>query len=211
MSRHRTVAEPAAADGAEGNSRLTSVNGMVLLVLLAVEGFTVLSVRQMITLHVYLGVLLVGPVLLKCASTIYRFARYYTGHGEYVRRGAPPALLRVLGPVVIATSLAVLGTGIALIYTGPDRTGPWLTLHKASFILWFGAMAVHVLGHLTEAGRTAVRELRRGAGADARRRRLRTIAVVLALLAGVGLATGLMPTAHSWTGARHTDGAFQDH
>jgi hypothetical protein len=211
MSHREVAAPPSTGGGVEGNSRLTSVNGMVLLVLLAVEGFTILSVRQMITLHVYLGVLLVGPVLLKCASTIYRFARYYTGAAEYVRRGAPSTALRLLGPVVIVTSLAVLGTGIALIYTGPDRTGPWLTLHKASFILWFGAMAIHVLGHIVEAGRTTVREMRRSAGRDARRRRLRTIALVLGLLAGVGLATGLMPTAHSWTSGQHTESTFRDH
>ncbi|TAM85337.1 MAG: hypothetical protein EPN43_11715, partial [Jatrophihabitans sp.] len=65
--------------GVEGNSRLTAVNGMVLLVLLAVEGVTILDVRGMITLHMYLGVLLVGPVVLKCASTGYRILRYYTG------------------------------------------------------------------------------------------------------------------------------------
>lgn len=197
-------------DGVEGNSRLTSVNGLVLLVLLAVEGFTVLSVRQMITLHIYLGVLLVGPVVLKCASTIYRFARYYAGTGDYVRRGAPPVALRVLGPVVIVTSLAVLGSGIALIYTGPGDTGPWLFLHKASFILWFAAMTIHVLAHIVEAGRTTMHELRAASGPQVRQRRLRTVALVTALIAGVGLATSLMPTAHSWTGA-HTQPKIRHH
>ena len=75
--------------GVEGNSRLTSTNGMLLLALLAVEGFTVLSVRQMITLHVFLGTLLIGPVLLKIGSTAYRFARYYTGAPAYVDKGPP--------------------------------------------------------------------------------------------------------------------------
>ena len=51
--------------GVEGNSRLTSATGIVLLALLAVEGVTILSVRQMITLHIFVGVLLLGPVLLQ--------------------------------------------------------------------------------------------------------------------------------------------------
>lgn len=202
--------ETEATVGVEGNSRLTSINGMVLLVLLAVEGFTVLSVRQMITLHVYLGLLLVGPVLLKCASTMYRFARYYRGAEPYVRKGPPHLVLRVLGPVVIVTSLAVLGTGIGLIFTGPDHRGPWLGLHKASFIVWFAAMVIHVLGHIVEASRTTWRELRDPAATQlTRRRRLRTLAVALSLVAGVGLASGLWPSAHAWT-SNHIGRQFGD-
>jgi hypothetical protein len=31
-------------------------------------------------------------------------------------------------------------------------------LHKASFVLWFGAMAVHVLGHLLDTARLAPKD-----------------------------------------------------
>lgn len=197
----RLTAEVATdAAGAEGNSRLTAVNGMILLALLAVEGVTVLSVQGMITLHIYLGLLLVGPVLLKCASTIYRFTRYYTGARPYVQKGPPHPVLRVLGPLVIASSLAVLGTGIGLIYTGPAHREPLLTLHQASFIIWFAAMSIHVLGHLLDAGNTTWRELRDPrVSPAARRRRWRTLAVAISLIAGVGLATALMPSASAWT------------
>src|SRR5580704_12341423 len=75
-----------ATGGAEGNERLTGLTGMVLLVLFAAEGFTVLAVRQMLTLHFFLGMLVIGPVLLKLCSTIYRFTRYYTGDAEYQRK-----------------------------------------------------------------------------------------------------------------------------
>lgn len=193
--------------GVEGNSRLTAINGMVLLILLAVEGVTILGVRQMITLHIYLGVLLVGPVLLKCASTIYRFARYYVGAEPYVRKGPPHPILRVLGPVVIASSLAVLATGVGLIYTGPQHREPLLTLHRASFIVWFGAMVIHVLGHILGASTTTWRELHDSSvSAVTRRRRWRTVAVALSLVAGLGLATGLMPSAHSWTSGQYGQG-----
>ena len=111
-----TRAQVETADaGVEGNSRLTSATGVVLLVLLAVEGVTVLRVRQLITLHVFLGVVLIGPVLLKSGSTVYRFARYYRGTAPYRGKGPPPLLLRVLGPVVIVTSLLLLGSGVALL------------------------------------------------------------------------------------------------
>jgi hypothetical protein len=188
----------------EGNSRLTAVNGMVLLILLAVEGLTILSVRQLMPVHVYLGILLLGPVALKCASTIYRFGRYYTGAPSYVARGAPHVVLRVLGPIVILSSLAVIGTGIGLIYAGPEHSEPLLTLHKGSFIVWFAAMTLHVLGHLLDASRITWRELRDPrAPASTRRRRWRSVAVVVSLVAGVGLATALYPSAHVWTSGHY--------
>ena len=136
-----------ATGGAEGNERLTALTGMVLLVLFAAEGFTILAVRQMLTIHFFLGMLLIGPVLLKLCSTIYRFTRYYAGDAEYRRKGPPALPLRVLGPFVILTSLAVIGTGIMLGLTGP---GPsiWVLAHKAAFVLWFGAMASHVLAYV---------------------------------------------------------------
>jgi len=202
-------AEASAGSGVEANSRLTAVNGMVLLVLLAVEGLTILSVRQLITVHIYLGILLFGPVALKCASTIYRFGRYYTGAPSYVARGVPNVALRVLGPIVILSSLAVIGTGIGLVYTGPDHSDPLLMLHKASFVVWFAAMTLHVLGHVLEASRTTWSELRDPhASASVRRRRWRSLAIVMSLLAGVGLASALYPSAHAWTNghyAKHGD------
>jgi hypothetical protein len=190
--------------GVEGNTRLTSVTGMVLLVLLAVEGVTVISVGPLISLHVFLGVLLVGPVLLKCASTVYRFGRYYRGARPYVEKGPPHMALRLLGPVVIVSSLAVLGTGIALIFTGPDHRQPLLTLHKASFVIWFGAMTIHVLGHVLEAGQSMWREVR-DRRPPVRRRGWRTAAVAASLAVGVALALALYPSAHPWT-SRHGDG-----
>lgn len=38
---------------------------------------------------------------------------------------------------------------------GPSLRQELLTLHKASFVLWFIAMTVHVLGHLTDTARLA--------------------------------------------------------
>ena len=46
-----------------------------------------------------------------------------------------------------------------LAVTGP-RQGPWLLLHKASFILWFCAMAIHVLAYLPRLPRLLAAEAR---------------------------------------------------
>ena len=91
--------------------------------------------------------LLIGPVLLKAAAVCYRFVRYYTGAAGYRRKGPPAPLLRVLGPVVLGTSLGVLGTGVMLA-VDESAEGPWLFLHKAFFVLWFGVMTIHVLAYV---------------------------------------------------------------
>ena len=187
--------------GVEGNSRLTSVVGVVLLGMLAVEGYTILDVHGMITLHIFLGIMLVGPVLLKTATTMYRFARYYQGKPAYVRKGPPHIVLRVLGPVVILSSFAVLGTGIGLLAVHSHDGGLLLTAHQASFIVWVSAMTIHVLGHIKDAALISFRELRR----RSRYRPRRFLAVVVAVVVGVGGATLLLPHASQWThrGAGH--------
>jgi hypothetical protein len=139
--------EPDATGGVAGNERLTALTGVVLLIGFAVEGMTLLALHGLLTLHFFLGMLLIGPVLLKIGSTGYRFVRYYAGAAPYVQKGPPVPLMRLLGPFVIVTSLAVLGSGVLLGIAGPGR-GPWLFLHKASFVLWFGCMSLHVLWYV---------------------------------------------------------------
>jgi hypothetical protein len=181
--------------GVEGNSRLTSTTGLLLLLMLAVEGVTVLRVRQLITLHLYLGLMLLGPVALKTVATVYRFARYYSGSAPYVRKGPPHVVLRVLGPIVIVTSLTLLGSGVVLILQSGDRGGLWLTVHKVSFFAWFAAMTIHVLGHLRESLHLSYEELR----AASRGRVTRLAIVTLSLALGVALAAALYPSATAWT------------
>jgi hypothetical protein len=140
--------EPERHGGAEGNERLTALTGAVLLILLAAEGFTILRLGRLLTLHFFLGMLLLGPVALKAGSVMYRFFRYYTGSTPYVRKGPPAPLLRLLGPFVLLLTAAVFGSGVMLAIVGPAGRHPWLTIHKAAFILWFGAMAIHVLAYV---------------------------------------------------------------
>jgi hypothetical protein len=144
------------AGGAEGNERLTAMTGAVLLVLFAAEGITIAAVHKLLTLHFFIGMLVAGPVLLKIGSTGYRFARYYTGALPYVRKGPPAPLLRLLGPVVVLTSCGVIGSGVALAFAGPGN-GPWLVAHKVLFVLWFGAMTIHVLAYAPRLARLAWR------------------------------------------------------
>jgi hypothetical protein len=127
------------------------MTGAVLLILLAVEGYTILRIGRLLTLHVFLGMLLLGPVTLKAGSVLYRFARYYTGSEPYRRKGPPAPLLRFIGPINMLLTACVFGTGIMLAVTGPsDYGGPtgWLQLHRLTFIAWLFFMAIHVLAYV---------------------------------------------------------------
>jgi hypothetical protein len=189
--------------GAAGNERLTALSGMVLLALFAAEGVTILSVRRLLTLHFFLGMLLIGPVVLKACSTIYRFLRYYGRAAEYRRKGPPALLLRLLGPVVLLTSVSVIGTGVMLAVTGPGAR-MWLLLHKASFVLWFGAMTVHVLAHVWRLPRLARGDLASKAGRRATEvlagRAARWLLLTASVLAGLLLAVLTIHRAGAWTG-----------
>jgi len=146
------------ADSVEANARLTGSTAALLLVLLAAEGATIPLIHRLLTPHVVIGMVLVPPVLVKIASTGHRFARYYSGDPAYQQKGPPPALLRLLGPFVVVLTLVVFASGIALLFVGRQWRSDLRLVHKASFVLWFGSMTIHVLGHLGETARLAPRD-----------------------------------------------------
>ena len=188
------------ADSAGGNSRLTAATGLVMVVLLAVEAVTLLAIRQMLTVHVIVGALLIGPVVLKSGSTIYRFTRYYTGAPVYRKKGPPALPLRLIGPLLILAALAVLATGVALVVVGPSGSGLLLTAHQAGFWIFIGLLAIHLLGRLWEAAVLSWQEVRESlSGPEARQRRWRYGAIAMALVVGVGVATLVVPSTSPWT------------
>src|SRR5438552_2113939 len=100
--------------GPDGNERLTAAVAVVLVVLLAVEGATSLRIGQLLRVHMFVGTLLVPVVVLKLASTGWRFLRYYAGSAAYVLKGPPHPLLRLLAPLLVAMTTVPVGPGIAL-------------------------------------------------------------------------------------------------
>jgi hypothetical protein len=182
-------------DGPARNSRLTALTGAVLLVLLAIEGVTLLSLRAMTSWHIFVGVLVVPVVALKLGSTVYRFYRYYARRPEYVVVGPPPLLLRLLGPVVVLATGVLLVTGIALIATGPGG-GLVLGLHKASFVVWVGALGAHVLGHAARIPRAVRGDLTARDGVGGSRRRL--LLVAAAVVIGAVAAVVVLPHGTAW-------------
>ena len=186
-------------DGVAGNARLTGAVAAVLLVLLAAEGATIPFVGQLLGPHIFIGMLLIPPVLLKLGSTGYRFARYYTGSARYVEKGPPLLVLRVLAPGVVLTTLALFGTGVALLIDGPP-SNTLIFAHKLSFIAWVALMTLHVLGHLLEVPSLASADWRRAGPPEARLAGagLRTLGLAAAILAGVAVAVLTFSVAQPW-------------
>jgi len=173
--------------GSEANEQLTALVATLLVVLLAIEGATLLRITSLLTVHAFVGMLLIPVVVLKLASTGWRMLRYYLRAEEYVRRGPPHVVLRMLvAPVVVASTVVVFATGVALLAL--DRTqGTIVGLHKASFVVWVVAVGLHVL--------TRAPTLLRALGRRVPGLALRASLVGSVLAAGLVLATLTLPAA----------------
>jgi len=188
--------------GPAGNARLAAWTGMVLLVLLAVEGVTLIDVRGFITWHIVVGSLLVPPALLKVAVTGWRMLSYYAGNRAYRVAGPPPLLMRLLAPLVVVSTLALLGTGIAVGVVGPQSGGAslWgtaaslLFFHQASFAVWVVATSLHVLGRLVPAARIITGRAASVVEGSA----LRGLALLGVLAAAVWVVTIVLANSAGW-------------
>jgi hypothetical protein len=184
--------------GTEGNEQLTSLTAVALLLLLITEGVTILFLGPLLAVHLFVGLVLIPPVAVKLASTGYRFARYYTGNAAYHAKGPPAIVLRAVAPVLVLSTIVVLASGVVLLLAGPSERGTVLPIHKVSFIVWGAFFAVHVLGHLPRLPRV----LRSDYGFQAHGtpgRAGRQLAILVAVLAGVGLAMLLLGEFPQWT------------
>jgi len=185
-------------DGVEANARLTATTSAVLFALLAAEGVTILRIRGLLSVHVAIGMLLIPPVLLKLGSTSYRFVRYYLGAPAFRDDGPPPPVLRVIGPFAVVLTVVVLFSGVALLLAQPDLRPSLLTLHKASFLLWFVVIGIHVLGHLGDTARLAALDWMRSTRRRVAGATLRQWAVVSSLAAGALLGWLLVSHVGQW-------------
>jgi hypothetical protein len=181
---------------------LTASIGLVLLALLAVETLTTLALRSYLAVHLFLGLLLVPPVALKLASTGWRFLRYYARNKPYRLEGPPRLLLRVLAPLLVASTVSLFGSGVALIISGHGG-GLLLTVHRLSFIAWGALMVIHVLAYFTRVLRVGSADWRRNAEQVVAGARSRRAVLSGALLAGIIVALATYPAQQAWLSHRH--------
>jgi hypothetical protein len=167
-----------------------------------VEAATTLELRSYLPEHIFLGLLLLPPVGLKLASTGWRFIRYYTHNESYRLEGPPRPLLRLLAPLLVASTLTLFGTGVALLIVGHGG-GVLLTLHEVSFGTWGVVIIVHVLAYLARTLRVGPADWLPNAERVVAGVRSRRAAVAGSLLAGALLALATYPAQQNWLDHRH--------
>lgn len=154
--RGRIPADPVVAR----NERLTALTGLALYLLLVAVVVTIAGISGLLGAHYLVGFLLIPPVLLKLGSTGYRFWRYYAGGGPFRLAGAPPVLLRfVVAPVLVASTVVVLATGVELWLFGLRFGSIWMPIHTVSAVVMLFAVTAHLLAHLRRSGDAFTEEL----------------------------------------------------
>ena len=197
-----TTREPGQRANPAGNERLTAMTGVVLLVLFAAECLTLLNLGKLLTLHFFLGMLLLGPVALKAGSTLWRFTRYYTRSEPYVRRGPPHLPQRILGPFVILTTVAVLGTGVVLAFQGQGPGSEhWHQLHREAFLVWVVVIVLHLASYVPKLPGLLARRPAERAQAMLAASRTRWLLLAGSLAAGLVLALVSYHLAANWGGS----------
>jgi hypothetical protein len=185
--------------GVEGNEILTSAAAVVLVGLLLAEGITIVRMRGLLSAHMFVGLVLIPPVALKLASTGYRMVSYYVRSRSYRLKGPPLLPLRLMAPVLVVSTIAVLASGVLLLAAG-HKSGAVLTIHKLSFFAFGVVLAVHFLVYAPRVARSLLSDW-----SSARRRAvpgagLRAVLVAAALGGGAALALALLPTIHAYGG-----------
>lgn len=139
------------------NERLTAIAGAILFVLIIVELIITANLRNLISFHIFVGLLLTGPLVVKMLSTGYRFVRYYTRSSEYVKSGPPKPLLRILAPFLVLTTILVFVSGCLLIKHW--NSSLIFKVHAASVAVWLPLLAIHVYAYLKKVPGLVARDL----------------------------------------------------
>jgi hypothetical protein len=187
-----------------GNERLTAAVGLLLLVPILVEVATVLlGVHTFMSVHVFVGLALIPPVLLKLGSTTWRFVRYYTRSRPYVALGPPQIAMRVLAPLFVAATVVLFGSGVAMGLVHGQALAAARRLHGPASAIWLLLLGLHVLVYFTR----AVRRTAEDAAPERRRRArgaaVRGLALAAAIVSGVVIAAATVPAQHHWVDIRH--------
>ncbi len=174
--------------GPDANARVTASIGLILLALGALELLTLLlGLQRFLSWHVFIGIVLIPPIGLKLAATGWRFLRYYTRDAEYVRRGPPMILMRLLAPILVAATLLLFGRGLAMGFTHGTALALARRVHGPAAFIWTVSIGIHVLAYLRRAFEHVARRVSSA------------LYPAAALAAGTLVALAALPAMHDWT------------
>jgi len=183
-----------------GNERLIALAGFVLLVLIITEIVITTNLHAFMPVHIFIGIFLTFPLLIKMGSTGYRFVSYYTGSPAFVKKGPPRLVMRLLAPLLLIATISLVVSGITLALLGPTNAlSVWvLRLHALSVICWLPLLALHVGSYIWRVPRLILADWRKRYSHLASGRGWRYGITLIALLAGVSAAVLLLPHMNPW-------------
>ncbi len=183
-----------------GNERMIALAGTVLLVLIIAEIVIAANMHALMPVHIFVGVLLTFPLLVKIGSIGYRFLNYYTGSSAFVQKGPPRLEMRLLAPLLLIASLSLVVSGITLALLSPTNAlSVWvLRLHALSVICWLPLLALHVGVHIWQVPRLLIADWQKRSTHIVPGRGWRYGINIIALLAGASAAALFLPHAASW-------------
>jgi type IV secretory pathway VirB2 component (pilin) len=171
---------------------------LVLIPVLVELASIVLGVHTYMSLHVFVGVALIPAVLLKLASTGWRFARYYTRSGAYVAHGPPQIAMRMLAPLFVAATVVLFGSGVAMGLLHGHGLQVARRLHGPASVIWLGFLGLHVLVYARRALRSTVQDALPARRKPLRGTTARAVAVVIVVVCGLALGGATVPAQHRW-------------
>jgi hypothetical protein len=185
-----------------GNARLTTVVGVLVLVPVLVELLTIpLGIHSHMSLHVFVGLALIPPVLLKLASTGWRFTRYYTRQRDYLEHGAPQLAMRLLAPLFVVATIVLFSSGVAMGVLHGHALVIARRLHGPASVVWIVLFGIHALVYLKRALIDSRREVT-DAEPPVPGRRWRGYVIAAALAAGLVIGAATVPAQHHWVNLR---------
>ncbi len=191
----------------DGNERLTAADGLVLVVLTAVELATiVLGLHQYLSLHVFVGLVLIPPILLKLASTGWRFYRYYSGSPPYRSKGAPQPIMRLLAPLLVVATIVLFASGVAMGLLHGQPLTVARRLHGPASVVWLLLVGVHVLVYLKRAVISSKEDVEPESREAVPGARGRTYVLAAAIVIGVVVGAATVPMQHRWLHLSHDHG-----
>ena len=124
--------------------------------------------------------------------------RYYTRNEDYRVKGAPQILMRLLAPLLVAFTILLFGSGVAIGLVHGSALTLARRVHGPAAFCWTLLVGVHVLAYLRRALRSAHEDLvpqtrRAVVGAAGR-----MIALGTTIAAGVVLGVATLPAQHHW-------------
>jgi len=182
-----------------GNERLTAAVGLLVLAPVLVEVATILlGVHTFMSLHVFVGLALIPAVLLKLASTGWRFARYYTRSRAYMAQGPPQIVMRLLAPLFVTATIVLFGSGIAMGLLHGHALQLARRLHGPASVIWLLLLGLHVLVYIGRAVTSTANDALPAKRKPLRGASGRAYALATVVICGLVIGAATVPAQHRW-------------